>query len=203
MNNELEQGMKMIDQDKFGFIKNKYGHHASWALWANEGTRPKDNIGDLSIFDTERNLAILLQLNPNVILVGLNISRPIETPLANFHDPRPQAMDYKIRYAFMNSPYWGAYMTDIIKDFEQKAAGKMMSYLRGNKSFEEENVKLFREELEDIGSNNPTLIAFGKDCFAILKRHFYDEFEIAQIPHFSNYTAKEKYRDEIKTILNF
>ena len=193
----------MIDQDKFGFIKNKYGHYASWAVWADEGTKPKDNIGDLSIFDKERNFTILPKLNPEVVLVGLNISRPIETPLANFHDPKPQAMDYKIRYAFKNSPCWGAYMTDIIKDFEQKAAGKMMRYLRGNKSFEEENVKIFREELESIGSNNPTLIAFGKDCYMVLKRNFNDEFRIAQIPHYSNYTSKEKFRDEVKTILNF
>jgi len=133
----------MINQDKFDFIKNKYGHYASWAIWADEGAKPKDNIGDLSIFNLERNFTILPKLNPDFVLVGLNISRPVETPLANFHDSRPQAMDYKIRYAFNNSPYWGAYMTDIIKDFEQKAAGKMMSYLRRNKSFEEQNVKIF------------------------------------------------------------
>lgn len=109
----------MIHHDKFDFIKNKYGHYASWAVWGDEGAKPKDNIGDLSIFDLERNFSILPILNPDVVLVGLNISRPIETPLANFHDSRPQSMDYKIRYAFKNSPYWGAYMTDIIKDFEQ------------------------------------------------------------------------------------
>lgn len=151
----------------------------------------------------ERNLNILPKLNPDVVLVGLNISRPIETPLANFHDSRPQAMDYKIRYAFKNSPYWGAYMTDIIKDFEQKAAGKMMSYLRKSNSFEEENAKIFREELEIIGSQNPTLIAFGRDCYKILKRNFNNEVRIVQIPHYSNYTGKEKYRDEVKAILNF
>jgi len=193
----------MIDQATFNFIKSKYGHYASWAIWADEGLKPKDNIGDLSIFDIERNTSLLFNLNPNLVLIGLNISRPIETPLANFHDPRPQAMDYKIRYAFKNSPYWGAYMTDIIKDFEQKVSGKMMSYLRANKSFEEKNIRIFRDELADIGSNKPKLVAFGRDAYEILCRNFSHEFKIFRIPHYSNYQAKEKYREEVKTILGF
>jgi hypothetical protein len=193
----------MISRDKFEFIKKKYGHYASWAVWADEGLKPKDNIGDLSIFDIEKNVSLLSQLNPNIVLVGLNISRPIETPFANFHDARPQAMDYKIRYAFQSSPYWGAYMTDVIKDFEQKACGKMMSYLRKNKGFEEENIKLFRDELYNIGSDNTKLVAFGKDAYLFLDRHFKNEFQIFKIPHYSNYTSKEKYRDEVKSILGF
>lgn len=193
----------MLSRDKFEFIKEKYGHHASWAVWADGGLKPKDNIGDISIFDMEKNVSLLSQLNPNIVLVGLNISRPIETPFANFHDPRSQAMDYKIRYAFQRSPYWGAYMTDVIKDFEQKACGKMMSYLRKNKSFEENNIKLFRDELYDIGAYNTKLVAFGKDAYLLLDRHFGSEFQIFKIPHYSNYTAKEKYREEVKSILGF
>ena len=155
------------------------------------------------MFDIDNNTTLLNQLNPIIILVGLNISRPIETPFANFHDPRPQAMDYKIRYALRNTPYWGAYMTDIIKDFEQKASGKMMSYLRTHRSFEEDSIQLFREELSFIGSNNPQLVAFGKDSYAILSKHFKNEFAIAKIPHYSNYTAKEKYREEVNAVLGF
>ncbi len=41
----------MINQSKFEFLKEKYGHYASWAIWAEEGEKPKDNTGDLSIFD--------------------------------------------------------------------------------------------------------------------------------------------------------
>lgn len=193
----------MIDYDKFEAIRAKYGHYASWAIWANEETKPKENIGDLSVFDIDNNPTILDQANPSKILVGLNISRQIQTPFANFHDPRPQAMDFKIRHALRNSPFWGAYMTDIIKDFEQKISGKMMSYLRANRSFEEDNIQLFREELRFIGSNNPQLVAFGNESHAILSRHFMKEFVITKIPHYSNYTAKEKYREEVKAILDF
>ena len=193
----------MFDQSTFDFIKKKYGHYASWAIWADEGVKPKDNVADLSVFDINKNTGLLQQLNPNIILVGLNISRRIEMPLANFHDARSQAMDFKIRYALWGSPFWGAYMTDMIKDFEQKASGKVMSYLRTDKSFEEENVTVFREEINDLGIDNPNIIAFGRDVHTVLNRNFKNEYEIFKIPHYSNYSSKEKYREEVKCILNF
>ncbi len=44
----------MIERKQFELIKKKYGHYASWAIWADEGVKPKDNVGDLSVFDIER-----------------------------------------------------------------------------------------------------------------------------------------------------
>ena len=194
----------MLSKSKFELVKKKYGYCASWAIWAEEGDKPKSNVGDLSIFDTKINKELLNQLNPNIIFVGLNISREvIKTPLANFHDATTKGMDFKIRYALKDSPYWGAYMTDIIKNFDQKESGKVMSYLRANKPFEEENVKIFREEINDLGSNNPTIIAFGGDAYSILTRNLINEFKILKIPHYSNYSSKEKYREEARSILNF
>jgi len=127
----------MINRSQFELIKKKYGHYASWAIWADEKEKPKDNMGDLSVFDININAALLSQLRPDIVLVGLNISQGIPSTLANFHGLGGGA--YKIRYALRNSPFWGAYMTDIIKNFDQKASGKVMSYLRNNKKCEEEN----------------------------------------------------------------
>ena len=191
----------MIDSKKFEFIKRKYGDYASWAIWSEEGEKPKSNIGDLTILDPQKNKNLFFQLNPNVVLVGLNISRgSIEVPFANFHDKRPEATDYKIRYALRGSPFWGGYMTDIIKDFDQKTSGKVVSYLRANKAFEEENVNNFRKELEDLGSESPTIIAFGKDAYVILVRNLKYEYKIFKVPHYANYTSKENYREQIKSI---
>jgi hypothetical protein len=86
----------MIDRDKFDLIKEKYGHYASWAVWADGIDKPKENVGDLSLFEATEHYALLKQLNPNVVLVGLNISRRIQSALGNFHDGRPSSMDYKI-----------------------------------------------------------------------------------------------------------
>ena len=191
----------MITREKFDFIKDKYAYCASWAIWSDEDEKPKSNIGDLTILDPDINKNLLSQLNPNVVLLGLNISRgDIKIPFANFHDKRPEATDFKIRFAFRGSPYWGGYMTDIIKDFEQKISGKVISYLRRNKSFEKENVQTFRQELIDIGATDPTLIAFGNITYDILERNLKDEFKILKVPHYANYTNKEKYREQVKII---
>ena len=185
----------MVTKDKFEFIKEKYGHWTSWAIWANAGDTPKSNVGDLSIFSGDD---FLTQLNSEVVLVGLNISRgDIKFPLANFHDARSEATDYKIRYALKDTPLWGGYMTDIIKDFNEKESGKMMSYLRSNKEFEKSNAKIFQEELGDLGCINPTIIAFGNDAHSILLRNFKDQYKILKVPHYANYTSKETYRQQI------
>lgn len=44
----------MFDEKQFELIAKKYRHNASWTLWADEGEKPKDNIGDLSIFEIEK-----------------------------------------------------------------------------------------------------------------------------------------------------
>jgi hypothetical protein len=192
----------MITREKFDFIKDKYGLYASWAVWANEDIgKPKSNTGDLTVLDPEINDMLLNQLNPDVVLVALNIFRgAITIPLANFHDNRPEDTGFKIRFALRDSPYCGGYMTDIIKYFEEKASGKMMSYLRANKAFEQENMEFFRQELKDIGTENPTIIAFGNNVFSILQRNFGDEFKIIKIPHYAAYINKEKYREQVKII---
>jgi hypothetical protein len=110
-------------------------------------------------------------------------------------------MDYKIRHALKDTVLWGAYMTDIIKDFEQKASGRMMTYLRKDKDFERRNVEQFRAELRDLDVDQPTLIAFGKDAFKILTRNLEDDYDIWKVPHYSNYTSKEIYREQIAAII--
>ena len=102
----------MLERSRFELIKEKYGDCASWALWADPIKKPKENIGDLRLFGVENYDTLLTQLNPNIVLVGLNISRRVEHPLGNFHDGRPASMDYKIRVHakrvhFMGSLYDG------------------------------------------------------------------------------------------------
>ncbi len=189
-----------MNKKQFDLIKKRYGHYASWAIWAEEGDKPKSNMGDLSIFEDKN---ILSHLNPNIILAGLNISKrdELNRPFENFHGPLGGA--YKIRYAFKNSPYWGGYMTDVIKDFAEKASKKMMNYLKEDKIFEKENINSFLKELEDLESNNPIIIAFGNDAYSVLIRNLKNSYNIKKVPHYSTYMSKEKYREEVKSILKF
>ena len=192
----------MIPLETFNRIQKKYGHYASWAIWADEGSKPKDNIDDLSVLDPEANSSLLNSLRADYIFLGQNISRAIERPLGNFHDPRHMATDFKIRYALKGTPYWGSYMTDIIKDFEEKVSGKMMKYLNSNRDFEIENIQMLRSETADLGAISPTFIAFGKDAEVIARRNFGDEFPIFRIPHYANYISKEEYRIMVIEILD-
>jgi hypothetical protein len=187
----------MIDIETFSEVRARFGHFASWAVWAEEGKKPKDNIHDLRVLAPEENPLLLNTLHNDAIFLGLNISRPIERPLGNFHDPRPIAMDFKIRYALSKTPYWGAYMTDIIKDFEEKAAGEVMRFLRSNRNFEEDNIQQLREEISVLGSANPVLVAFGGDAETVATRNFGGEFQIVRIPHYAKYVSKEDYREQV------
>ena len=126
-----------ISRDRFELVKEKYGLHASWAVWPDIGDTPKSNTGDLSIFDDPDVVSIL---NPNIVLVGLNFSKSgvVTNSFQNFHGSGGGA--YKIRYALQGTPLWGAYMTDIIKDFPEEESKNVMSYLNANPSVVPDNV---------------------------------------------------------------
>lgn len=193
----------MIEKEHYLEIAKKYGDFASWAIWADEGEKPKSNIGDIRILDLDYNPNILRQLNPDVIMVGLNFSRKFEKErFVNFHDKRPQAQDYKIRYAFKNTKYYGAYMTDIIKDFEEVISGEVVSYLKMNRGFEEQNAVFFKQELIDLKTNNPLIIAFGNHTYNLLDKHFKNKYRIIKVLHYSMHISKEDYKKEIERLMN-
>jgi hypothetical protein len=189
-----------MDEQHYLEIVNKYGAYASWAIWRDVGIKPKSNVGDLTVFNHTTNKELLGLLKPNVVMVGLNISRKIESTFGNFHDSRPHSQDYKIRYAFRGTKFYGAYMTDIIKDFEQKMSGAVSKYLKTNRDFERQNILSFEQEMDDLRSKDPTIIAFGNDSFDILDRHFRKTLRIVKVPHYSNHINKVDYRAEIEKI---
>lgn len=133
--------------------------------------KPKSSMGDLTIFDSEKNKTLLDELNPNVILVALNFSKSIDMKIfGNFH-AGVHAQDYKIRFAVKNSKLLGAYMTDIIKDHPEMNSSKVKLFLKNNPQVVEKNIKKFKEEPGFIGSENPKIIAFGVVPCAVLEPH--------------------------------
>ena len=151
----------MIDRTRFDAIRQQHGRYASWAVWAEASKTPKSDIGDLSILDVEANGSLLEIIKGNVIMVGLNIARSFSEPFRNFHDPSSKANDFKIRYAFTNTKYYGAYMTDIIKNVEMVDSNDLLEHLKASPSLVRQNVEAFREELQSLNSGKPTILAFG------------------------------------------
>ncbi len=194
----------MITREKFDFIKKKYGQHASWAVWAKQGTTPTSNMGNMSVLDPEINKNLLSELNPDIVLVALNFSIDIKhEPWENFHKYRPHATDFRTRYALRDTPLWGAYMTDILKDYPEKDSNKVKAHLKKHPELEQQNITRFRQEISDIGASKPLLVAFGDIVYKILKQNLSNEFKIIKIPHYANWGSnKEKYREQVKKILN-
>jgi len=187
--------MIKITLENYELIRGKYGHMASWAVYADKKKEKKEKsgVGETSFFETPNQLLLDL-LNPNIILVGLNISEKILRIFGNFHPNKTSAQDYKTRFALHRTIFWGAYMTDIIKSHEEKISGNLMKYLSKNKDFERENIKNFENELLDIGSQDTIIIAFGNDAYNILKRNLKDKYTIHKVPHYSAFIKLETLR---------
>ena len=189
----------MISKDKFHDVKEKFGKFASWGVYAERGIRAKDNVGDMAVLDPDQNNNLLNILNPNIILVGLNISGEIKTPLGNFHSPDSWSQDYKIRDAIENTAYWGCYMTDIIKDFEQKLSGKVMQSLKKHPEIAKDSIEIFFKELEVLQVENPKIIAFGGATYSICKKLLPD-FDVYKVSHYSAYLKNGRLREEFENI---
>jgi hypothetical protein len=186
--------MAHISIDTYTKIKEKYGTISSWALWKKPiDSRSKLGMEDISFFENPSQ-ETLQSLNPNIILVGLNISEKILRTFGNFHPDKTSAQDYKTRFALQGTMFWGAYMTDIIKSYEEKISGNVMKYLAKNKDFEQQNVKMFEQELIDIGSQNTIIVAFGNDSYTILKRNLKDKYTIYKVPHYSAFVRLDSLR---------
>jgi hypothetical protein len=191
----------MISNEHFECIRNKYGKVASWAIWEACGDRPKSNMSACSVFDLNLNPTLLETIQTQVIMCGLNFSRGVTSvyDFANFHDESPHANDFKIRYAFEDTPYYGAYMTDALKNLVIPNAQNVREYLKRNPKATKPHMELLEQELADLATANPLILAFGRDAFAILskslKRDLYGH--LIQVTHYSHQISKEKYRVEV------
>jgi len=193
-----------MDIEKFNLIKQKYGHVASWAIWKEQGNHPpRFNMGDLSVLDPQQNTDLLSQLRPDVVFVGLNPSRfdVYAEPFSNFHSNYRYAQDYKIRNATINTKLWGGYMTDIIKDHVELQGQTVRRYLNENPDVEDKNIEIFRNELKDLGTETPTIIAFGGEVYRILTRNLNNEFNIFQVTHYAHFINQQIYREEFESLI--
>ena len=197
-----------ISESTYYEVKSKFGDCASWAIWADEEDSPTSNIGDISIFEPENNSELFEILQPEIIFVALNFSRgSVNDKFANFHSSYPYAKDHKIRYAIRNSPFWGGYMTDLIKNHSEKKSKEVKKMLKTKPHIVSENIDILRKEIE-ILDVQPTLIAFGREVEMHLRNHL-SEYPIIFIPHYSaggnnpagRLNNRDNYKADVRKIL--
>jgi hypothetical protein len=187
----------MISLKQFELIRKTHGKYASWAVWTEASDKPKSNMGDMAIFAD--NLVLPL-LKTNVLMVGLNLSRfTISEPFRNFHDPSPSAQDYKIRFAFRDTEHYGAYMTDIIKGVVEVDSKNIPKHLKENPGVLADSLKIFRQELRDLGSVSPLILAFGRIAYDTIKENLSlaEYGKLIRLTHYSHQIGKEKYRETV------
>ena len=187
----------MISQNQYELIREKHGKYASWAVWVKGSGKPKSDMGDMAIFDDK---LVLPVLRANVLMVGLNLSRfTISEPFRNFHDPSPSGQDYKIRFAFEDTEYYGAYMTDIIKGVVEVDSKNIPKHLKENPGVLAESLEIFRQELRDLGVVLPLILAFGRIAYDIIKENLpsAEYGKLIRLTHYSHQIGKEKYRETV------
>lgn len=193
----------MIDIERYNKLKEMFGYTSSWTIWKEAGSTAKSNTDDMSIFDDEK---ICDVLNNQYVFVALNGSsthgKQEDRPWKNFHSSYRYQHDYKLRYALVNTRFWGSYITDIIKEFPEVDSSKVKSFLKKNPKVIEKNIRIFEDELSILSDKKPILIAIGNDSYDILNNNLSDKYRIYKIKHYSYQIGQKNYRKEVLSILN-
>ena len=195
----------MISMDNYRELEKRYGDVSSWAIWKRPGDTPKSFTDDMSVFDSPD---LLKTINTGYVFVGLNASNThgerkdgICRSWLNFHSGYSRQNDYKLRFALMDTPYWGSYITDVIKKYPEVDSSKVSTYLKKNPAVVAENIKDFEEEIRLLGGN-PVIVAMGDKAYKILRENLAHKYKILLIKHYSFTIGKEDYRKEVLNILN-
>lgn len=194
----------MIKKNIYESLKAKYGHVASWAVWKRPNGSLKSNVGDVSMFDNDN---ILEVLNDRYVFVGLNGSgvhddfMDMDRPWHNFHSSSPRGNDYKLRYALLDTPYWGAYITDAIKEFPEVNSGKVKDYLKRHPDVVKKNMEVLKNEIEMLGEK-PVVVCLGGASYKLVSEHLGNTFTVKMIKHYSFTIGKEDYREHVLGVLS-
>ena len=187
-----------ITDETLSKIEDKFGWCSSWAIWNNNFSKPKENIGDLSVFDWSKFPENRLAIHANYIAVGLNISKCLEFPIfSNFHSNSPSNQDFKIRFAFIDTPLWGSYMTDILKGFPEIHSSNVRKFIKHNPNSLVPHFKVFDEELRILCATDAVFLAFGQLSYELLKCALPMNSKIVPLRHYSVFVSKEEYRQEV------
>ncbi|MGO9109306.1 MAG: hypothetical protein ACLP9L_08745 [Thermoguttaceae bacterium] len=153
----------------------------------------------MEVLDVDANPSLLRRLKNDIVMVGLNVARPFSEPFRNFHDADGKANDFRLRHAFTDTPHYGAYMTDVIKNHAEVDASKLAGFLSANPMVVKENVGYFLEELADLQCLKPLVLAFGVAAYRLVAEHIprHTYSRLIRLTHFSCRIEKENYRQKV------
>lgn len=140
------------------------------------------------------------------VFLGLNQAEHIRKDgykgsWANFHsDDNIRQNDFKLRYALKDTPYWGSYMTDVIKSHFDTNSENVKKDIAEDKIVVEEHIEILKKELDILGGK-PVLVALGGYVYDLLTKYLKGEYKIVKVYHYSHRINKEKYREHLLEVL--
>lgn len=134
-------GDGMISSTTYQALKGKYGKFSSWALWnvtdPTQVIHKRDcGLGKLAerLEDADYRQA---HLSDRGILLGLNWASRGTADVGNwenFHDTSKASHDYNIVRMIAGTPFEGCYITDIIKNFPESDAAKVLKEIKSSEN---------------------------------------------------------------------
>jgi len=189
-------------------LKTEFGMHgSSWALW--------DESGKIEpIIKTEE---ISSLIKPNIIFLGLNASILVQDAWAGFHQECRVKDSFKTqkvkRLADLLQEnefkvFYGAYMTDIIKDQYAHDSDVVSKKFTEDESSIKRNLDLFNRELDFLAkisnSNKFTVICMGNNVCEIIElavnKGFLNQDTVAlhKITHYAWRAPIEAYKERVR-----
>jgi hypothetical protein len=178
-----------ISKPNFQILEEKYGGFSSWAIWDPADPRCTDIIRES-----------IAELDPSVVMVGLNISAPLEHPWSNFHIGRN---DRKLIHAFNQGRFRGSYMTDIVKGEVEVNSANIDQRIRSGDLDIDRHVHDFVMEMNDIGADaNSLFILFGGLVSGLFSKHLSQAYpRHVACQHYAVYGSRESWSSETLTKL--
>lgn len=193
----------MIDKGTYAIMKKQYWGVWSWAIRWEPADKPTSNTDDMTRIN---NPDLLKIINTWYVFVWLNLSSTHwdkwcvdGVTWSNFHSGYSHQQDFKLRYALKDTNYWGSYITDLIKYYPEIDSGKVGSYLKKHPEVVLENVKSFKKEIWYLW--DVKLVALGSKTYNLLIKHLGNEYKIYKIKHYACRISKEKYKEEVLSML--
>ena len=196
----------MISKKNFETIRKEFGLCGSWAIWKRPAGSPKSNTGDMQ---WALDPALNEKVGTNFVFVGLNWAgshgdqnKGGTIMWKDFHSDYAFQNDYKLRFALMDTPYWGSYITDIIKFYPETDSSKVRTLVKQDAELARKNVEYFERELNLLGIESPILVAMGGAAYEIVNKYLGSKYKVVQIKHYSYTISKEDYRKEVLEVLD-
>jgi hypothetical protein len=161
-----------------------YARHASWAIWSWPASTTRGQWAWVKDLDPLRR-ADSGALRADIVVIALNPATrgTIPADWAAFHD---SANDGRLALALHGTGAEGAYMTDLVNDWNQSVSSTVSAVLAKDPRLAAHHVGRLHTELSDLGTSPKVLVCCGGVVYKHVRAHWPDcRDRISGITHYA------------------